>query len=292
MDFIKYLNDESFLLKFSIIFSLCFLSLLIILCIIYIAINRTKKSTTITTKDITFGAISLAIAFALSFIGFKMPQGGTVTPASSLPIMIYCYYFNFKKGLIVCISYTFLQFLQSPYIVHPMSAALDYVIPYLALSFFAIFSPSKQKNKANKILNENEKMQTEEYELSTLNENSQTSCTSNTSNSTNAYHTNRTQSIFFSFIKTHYKFLIAGLLYIIVRYFSHVLSGVIFYSEWAWEDWAVLPYSLAYNSFIVIDAAISIVIGFLILKSQAFDRLMRTSSNTLQNTNTSTKHNQ
>ena len=45
------------------------------------------------------------------------------------------------------------------------------------------------------------------------------------------------------------------------RYVFSVISGWIFFGEYAWEGWAPLPYSLAYNgSYIFAEAAITIVI--------------------------------
>ena len=45
------------------------------------------------------------------------------------------------------------------------------------------------------------------------------------------------------------------------RYVFSVISGWIFFGEYAWEGWAPLPYSLAYNgSYIFAEAAITIII--------------------------------
>lgn len=45
------------------------------------------------------------------------------------------------------------------------------------------------------------------------------------------------------------------------RYVFVVLSGYIFFAEYAWEGWAPLPYSLVYNgSYIFAEAAVSIVV--------------------------------
>ena len=45
------------------------------------------------------------------------------------------------------------------------------------------------------------------------------------------------------------------------RYVFAVISGWIFFGEYAWEGWAPLPYSLAYNaSYIFAEAALTIAI--------------------------------
>lgn len=45
------------------------------------------------------------------------------------------------------------------------------------------------------------------------------------------------------------------------RYFFAVLSGCLFFGEYAWEGWAVLPYSLVYNgAYIFTEGAITILL--------------------------------
>lgn len=45
------------------------------------------------------------------------------------------------------------------------------------------------------------------------------------------------------------------------RYFFAVISGWIFFGEYAWEGWAPLPYSLAYNgAYLLAEAVITIII--------------------------------
>ncbi|MFA9465397.1 MAG: energy-coupled thiamine transporter ThiT [Velocimicrobium sp.] len=49
------------------------------------------------------------------------------------------------------------------------------------------------------------------------------------------------------------------------RYFFAVLSGWIFFGEYAWDGWAALPYSLAYNgAYIFTEAAVTIFLLFCI----------------------------
>ena len=40
---------------------------------------------------------------------------------------------------------------------------------------------------------------------------------------------------------------IASVVCLALRYFCHILSGVILWGSYAWEGWSVLPYSIAYN---------------------------------------------
>lgn len=134
-------QDADTMLRVTLILCIClFVALIAGTLIAYFVLRARGKRDVIRTRDVTYGAICLAASYALSFLGIGLPYGGTITFASVLPVMIYCYYFGFFKGLVITVAYTILQFFQSPYIVHPMSAVLDYVIPYLSLVFLGLFS--------------------------------------------------------------------------------------------------------------------------------------------------------
>jgi len=92
------------------------------------------------TRAIVYGAISIALSFALSYAKlFKLPQGGSVTFASLLPLMIYCCMFGTRRGLIVCTIYGVLQALQDPFIIHPMQFLLDYPLAFGLIGVSGIF---------------------------------------------------------------------------------------------------------------------------------------------------------
>ena len=92
------------------------------------------------TRSIVYGAISIALSFALSYARiFKLPQGGSVTFASLLPLMIYGCMFGTRRGLIVCTIYGVLQALQDPYIIHPMQFLLDYPLAFGLIGVSGIF---------------------------------------------------------------------------------------------------------------------------------------------------------
>lgn len=92
------------------------------------------------TRSIVYGAISIALSFALSYARiFKLPQGGSVTFASLLPLMIYCCMFGTRRGLVVCTVYGVLQALQDPYIIHPMQFLLDYPLAFGLIGVSGIF---------------------------------------------------------------------------------------------------------------------------------------------------------
>lgn len=103
------------------------------------------------TRSIVYGAIAIAMSFALSYIKiYEMPQGGSVTFASLLPLMLYCYMFGTRRGIIACLIYGTLQAIQDPYIIHPMQFLLDYPLAFGLIGISGIFAEKGLfKNKKN-----------------------------------------------------------------------------------------------------------------------------------------------
>ena len=90
-------------------------------------------------RALTYGAICVATAFALSYVKFfSLPQGGSVTFASMLPIILYSYMFGTRRGLVVGVVYGMLQFIQSPQFYQPVQVLLDYPIAFGALGVAGI----------------------------------------------------------------------------------------------------------------------------------------------------------
>ena len=92
------------------------------------------------TRALVYGAVAIALSFALSYAKFfEMPQGGSVTFASLLPLMIYCCMFGTRRGVIVCLIYGVLQAVQDPWILHPMQFLLDYPLAFGMIGISGIF---------------------------------------------------------------------------------------------------------------------------------------------------------
>jgi thiamine transporter len=103
--------------------------------------NKKEKSS---TKSLVYAAISIALAFALSYIRlFRMPQGGSITLVSMLPIMLYSYMFGTKKGICAGMIFGLLQAIQDPWIIHPAQFLLDYPIAFSAVGLAGIIKEVK-----------------------------------------------------------------------------------------------------------------------------------------------------
>lgn len=96
------------------------------------------------TRSITFAAVCIAMSFALSYLRIvKMPQGGSITIASLLPLMIYSYMFGTKKGVLAGFIYGILQAFQDTYILHPAQFLLDYPLAFSAIGLAGMFANNK-----------------------------------------------------------------------------------------------------------------------------------------------------
>ncbi len=104
------------------------------------------------TKTIAYASVCVALSFALSYIKlFEMPQGGSVTLASLLPLMVFSYMFGIRKGLFVGLLYGLLQALQDPFIIHPAQFLLDYPIAFAFIGIAGIFAKVRPLDKVPQI---------------------------------------------------------------------------------------------------------------------------------------------
>ncbi len=179
-----------------------------------------KNGSPLSTKEIARAGVCLAMAYALSYVKlFSMPQGGSITLASMLPIIIYAYIYGARKGIFVGLIYGVLQSLQSPYIIHPAQFLLDYPIAFAALGLAGILKDVKTLPEAA-------------------------------------------------------KFAIGTIVGGAGRYISHVISGAFAFGAYA-EGQNVFIYSLAYNSYVLIDLVLVIAIGILLTYNKNFRNLFK-----------------
>ncbi len=166
-----------------------------------------RQKTQWTPKLLAYAALSIALAFALSYIRlWRMPQGGTITPASMLPLMLFSYAFGVGPGLVASLAYGLLQAVQDPYIVGFWQFWLDYPLAFGMMGLVGLFAKSEKK----------------------------------------------------------------AMLYVgigvtaLLRMACHVLSGVLFFANYAQEaGMALWPYSIGYNYFVLVDASICLVVAAL-----------------------------
>ena len=105
---------------------------LLVLGVILLVVGKTAKKWT--AKTVAFGALSIALSFVLSCIRlYRMPQGGSVTPGSMLPLMLFSAAFGMGPGLLAGLAYGVLQYLQGGWFANVWQFSLDYLLAFAAL---------------------------------------------------------------------------------------------------------------------------------------------------------------
>ena len=92
-----------------------------------------------TTRMMANASLCIALAFILSYVKlYEMPQGGSVTLASMLPLLMFAYAYGVAPGMMIGFSYGLLQFIQGGWFVHPIQFLLDYPLAFSMLGFAGI----------------------------------------------------------------------------------------------------------------------------------------------------------
>lgn len=108
---------------------------------------KSGKKTVWNTKMLALGAVCMALSNVLSMIKlFDMPQGGSVTPASMLPLMLFAYVYGVGPGMTVGAVYGVMQFIIEPYFLSVPQMLLDYPIAFAMVGLAGLFS--KNENRA------------------------------------------------------------------------------------------------------------------------------------------------
>ncbi len=121
-------------------------ALLVILASYFILFNYSKNTATKSRgplKETVIGALCIALAFILSYIKlFNFPQGGSITPASMLPVMIYSYIYGANRGIIAGVALGLLNLIQEAYVIHWAQLLTDYVFAFAAIGLAGFFRKS------------------------------------------------------------------------------------------------------------------------------------------------------
>ncbi len=178
-------------------------------------------------KYVVEAGIMIALAFLLSKIDlFTMPQGGSVSPAAMLPIIFLAYRWGAPRGMLAGLVLGILKMFLGGYVVSPIQGILDYPLAYAMLGMAGLASSSMIKNTKKNNLRED-----------------------------------TTKTLSWHII------LFAGLCALLgafLKYTFHVLSGIVFFREYATGN--VLLYSMGYNSFVAVDFVISMILLVFIWK--------------------------
>ena len=111
---------------------------LIILGAIMAGMSISRK--TWTAKSLAFAALSIALAFVLSYVKiWRMPNSGSVTLASMLPLMLFAAAYGVGPGLLAGAAYGLLQYVQGGWFVHPIQFLLDYPLAFALIGLAGVY---------------------------------------------------------------------------------------------------------------------------------------------------------
>ena len=93
------------------------------------------------TKMLVEAGVMIALAYVLSMIKLvQMPNGGTITAGSMIPILIFAFRWGSVQGMFVGAVYGVIQFLLGPkWSFHVASIAFDYIVAFAALGLAGLF---------------------------------------------------------------------------------------------------------------------------------------------------------
>ncbi|MGL4736394.1 MAG: energy-coupled thiamine transporter ThiT [Cellulosilyticaceae bacterium] len=198
------------------------IGLLVIASIVGLIVTRKHgHQRSINTKMLVYGGMCVALAFVLSYVKiWHMPQGGSITLASMLPLVLYAFAFGPVAGIVAGVAYGFLQLFQDMYVLHWAQVLLDYPLAFGFLGLAGIV-PARIKS-------------------------------------------------------LQLRFGLGIFIGILGRYLMHVMSGAIFFAEYA-GDMNPWIYSFGYNAtYLSVELVITLVLG-VILASTPIYKVMKTS---------------
>ena len=101
------------------------------------------------------GGMAIALSTVLSIIKiYQMPQGGSITPASLLPIFFCALAFGPLWGIGIGAVYGLLQFIIAPYAAHWASIILDYPLAFALIGLAGFLAaPAHRRMTEKNILN-------------------------------------------------------------------------------------------------------------------------------------------
>lgn len=105
--------------------------------IVFVMMIRKVKLTPLLMAQIS---LSVAICAVLNaFPLFRLPQGGSVTLASTLPIIIMAFAHGPEVGMLTGFLFGVVNLFLGPYIIHPLQTLLDYPLPFMLVGAAGYF---------------------------------------------------------------------------------------------------------------------------------------------------------
>lgn len=106
--------------------------------------RNTQKKAALTTKQLVYSAVAIALAVVCSMIKlFELPMGGSVTLLSMLFIVLIAYWYGPYVGIMTAVAYGLVQFVTEPIFYTIPQMLLDYPCAFGALGLAGFFYKKK-----------------------------------------------------------------------------------------------------------------------------------------------------
>lgn len=124
-------------------YAVCIIAGILLFIVAAIFAGKNSQKNKMSTKQLVFCAMAIALAFVTSYIRiYEMPWGGSVTLCSMLFIVLAGNWYGVQTGILVGLTYGILQFIQEPYVLSFFQVCCDYVLAFAALGVAGFFAKS------------------------------------------------------------------------------------------------------------------------------------------------------
>ncbi len=107
-------------------------ALAVLLVVIIILLLRRGRR--LTSSELATMAMLIAMSAVLGYLRiFHMPQGGSVTLGSMLPLLMIAWRFGAGAGALAGFVFGLISLLEDPFIVQPVQVLFDYPLPFMAM---------------------------------------------------------------------------------------------------------------------------------------------------------------
>lgn len=119
---------------------------LLLILVFFIKIRKIKLKASIMTQ------VSMAVALTALLNAMqiaKMPQGGSITPGSMIPLIFISLIYGWEIGLLSGFLFGIVNFIMGAYILTPVQVLFDYPLAFMCIGLAGLF---KDKNKQLAVL--------------------------------------------------------------------------------------------------------------------------------------------
>lgn len=114
---------------------------LLVASVILFMRSRSASKAAWTTREMAMGAMCIALSTVLSMVKlFEMPSGGSITPASMLPLMLFAYIYGPAHGLTLGALYGVLQYMLGGWFLNLVQLLVDYPVAFAMTGLTGFFA--------------------------------------------------------------------------------------------------------------------------------------------------------